>query len=391
MIEGGAYISELSGKKKKSETFINSIRSIFKIRGEFGNVNANFGQPVLLNKVLDMVNTEWSGINYDDENRPPWLRDTVTSLSRQILTQINASTSVNAVNLIATILLSASKHNMDESELASLLDTYALLLKQLAYSPAITITTLSGIEQIKRVETLNLIKRKTHELGDIIYIDSSDAMLLPYYRNNSIHLFVLPSVIACCFNTVRTTGREKIKKLVTLVYPYLCAELFLYWNEDELDSVIDDTLNRMVEQGLLIRNEPLDVYTKPGSATRQFMELDTLGKFITPILELYYLTITILSKRRNDKLSVTEMADYCYLMAQRVSFIHELNQPDFADRHLINNFINVLIDENYLKISSDNKLDIDENFVNADKEARLLLSTHMRSNILQLIKSHVRL
>ena len=63
------------------------------------------------------------------------------------------------------------------------------------------------------------------------------------------------------------------------------------------------------------------------------------------------------------------------------------NQADFADRPLINNFINCLVDNNYLKISSNNSLVIDENFVNADKEARLLLSTHMRSNILQLIKN----
>ena len=387
MIESSSYLSELSGKKKKSETLSNSIRSVFRIRGEFGSVYANFGKPVLLNQTLDAIDEGWAEQVYDDENRPQWLHNTVDSLSTQILTQINAASTVNSINLVATTLLTTFNQRMDEVELAALLDSYTSLLKKLQYSDKTNVTNLTGMEQIRHAETLKFVLRKKHELGDIIYMDPSITILMPYYRNNILHLFVLPAVIACCFNTVRTIGREKIQKLVAMVYPYFKNELFLQWDEDELATVINGTLSKMVEQQLLIRNEVLDVYTKPGSGTIHFIQLDSLGNIITPILELYYLTIAVLAKKNNDYITVGEATDLCYLVAQRVSLIHELSPPDFADKKLISGFIGELINNDYLKINSKNTLEFSEAFMSADKEARLLISTHMRSNILQLIKS----
>lgn len=387
MIESGSYLSELSGKKKKSETLFNSIRSIFRIRGEFGSVYANFGKPVLLDQTLDTFDKEWSNTPYDDENRPPWLHDAVDSLSSQILTQINAASTANAINLVTTVLLTSSNQRMGEVELAALLDCYAALLKNLHYSDNTNVTSLSGIEQIQHAETLRLVMRTEHDLGDIIYVDPSLTKLIPYYRNNILHLFILPSVIACCFNTVRTIGREKIQKLVGMVFPYLKTELFLNYNEEDLDAAIDNTLAKMVDQALLIRNDVLDVYTKPGSGTIQYNQLDSLGRIISPILELYYLTIAILAKKNGAHITVAEVTDLCYLMAQRVSLIHELNPPDFADKPLISGLIGELINNDYVKINSMNTLEFSDAFMKADKEARLLIRTHIRSSILQLIKS----
>ena len=229
--------------------------------------------------------------------------------------------------------------------------------------------------------------RKKHELGDIIFIDPAKTMLMPYYRNNILHLFVLPSVIACCFNTSRTIDREKIQKLTSLDFPYLKTELFLNYNKDELNDAVDNTLAKMVDEELLIRNDVLDVYTQPGSGTTQFNQLDSLGKIISPILELYYLTIAILARKSRDNITVAQATDLSYLMAQRVSLIHELNAPDFADKQLISGLIGELINNDNLKINSKNTLEFSDAFMKADKEARLLISTHMRSNILQLIKS----
>lgn len=387
MIEGGSYLSELAGENKKSETLLNSIRSIFRIRGEFGKVYANFAEAILLDDVLDATNNSWSTLNYDDNERPLWLNNTVSTLSHNIQTQINCTSSVNAINFIATILLTSYNHHMDEYELATIIDNYSALLTSISYTTNTSITTQTGLEQIHHAEKLRLVKRKRHKLGDIIYVDESSAKLLPYYRNNVLHLFVIPSVIACCFNTVRTTGKEKIKKLVSLVYPYLKAELFIHWDENELDSTIDHALNMMVAQDLLIRNDALDVYTKPGSGSIQFIQLETLGKILSPLLELYYLTIAIISKKAESRLTLAEINDICFLEAQRVSLIHELNPPDFADKQLISNFVNLIIDNNYLKINSANQIEVEDAFIKADKEARLLISTHMRSNILQLIKN----
>ena len=43
LVEGNAYIGELYGRKKKSESLLSSIRSILTLKGQFGKVTTRFG------------------------------------------------------------------------------------------------------------------------------------------------------------------------------------------------------------------------------------------------------------------------------------------------------------------------------------------------------------
>ena len=103
LLESKAYQAELSGEIKKRETFIDSVRSMLRIRGEFGKVSANFGQPVFLNQVLDQSHPDWSSENYNDELRPTWVRDVVGQLATSIMTHINQAATVNSINLISSV------------------------------------------------------------------------------------------------------------------------------------------------------------------------------------------------------------------------------------------------------------------------------------------------
>ncbi|MBE9563915.1 MAG: glycerol-3-phosphate 1-O-acyltransferase PlsB, partial [Proteobacteria bacterium] len=105
MIESKSYLAELKGDDKKSETLMNSVRSILNIRGFYGRVTTNFGQPVLLNEILDEQQPDWKNQTYNDQQRPDWLRPSIRQTSRLIMQRINESCAVNAINLIATALL----------------------------------------------------------------------------------------------------------------------------------------------------------------------------------------------------------------------------------------------------------------------------------------------
>ena len=56
-------------------------------------------------------------------------------------------------------------------------------------------------------------------------------MLATYYRNNILHLFAMPSLLACCFIGNARMRTADIQRLVWRVYPYIAAELFLRWDE----------------------------------------------------------------------------------------------------------------------------------------------------------------
>jgi glycerol-3-phosphate O-acyltransferase len=196
----------------------------------------------------------------------------------------------------------------------------------------------------------------------------------------------LPSLIACCFFNMRTHTREEIVNIISLVYPFIKTEFFLVWEESELTETISYILDVMSEQGLLLKNEQLDVYTRPGSGAPEYNHLNMLARVISPVLEVYYLILAILSHHESEKITRKKLESRCYLLAQRIAMIHELNSPDFSDKNLISNFVETLINIDYLREHDAEHVEYSEAFLKTDKRARLLLSKEMRANILQMLK-----
>ena len=385
LLETKAYQAELSGEDKKSETFMNSVRSILSIRGNFGKVAANFGQPIFLDDVLDQEQPSWNEDAYDDVERPDWVRASVGSVSGLIASRINQAATVNAVTLIATVLLATPKQSMDESELLKMLAMYRDIIAASAYSDRLVVTEESGPEQIARVEALKMLKRRKHELGDILYLDARHSVSMTYYRNNILHLMALPSVIACCFINKRSLPEKDIFQLLTMVYPFLKSELFLPWEKDGLERAIRDVLNVMCQQGLLERRDADASYSRRSFGTLRFAQINLLARVISPTLEVYYLTLALLARSGSKTIPKAELEKRCQLMAQRVAMIHEINSPDYSDKNLIANFIDSLIHIDYVKVYGTEDLAFSEVFQRSDKRIRLLLSRTTRSNIMQML------
>ncbi len=387
MIESESYLAELKGDDKKSETLFSSLRSILNIRGFYGRVTTNFGQPVFLNDMLNKANPSWESQTYSDLQRPDWLRPAVKQTSRKIMQHINECCAVNAINLIATALLAAPNQTMDEGELKQTLNFYTKLIKDLNYSDYITLTQHNVTQQIHHAETLNLVRRRKHEMGDFIYLDSSHAVLLTYYRNNIIHLLALPSLIACCFINTATLGREKIIRNIKIAYLFLKSELFLPWSTSELETSIDTLLQSLSNNGMLIYNDGTEIYSRPRVGSEQHAQLSSLARVISPVLELYYMIFALLAEHGSNILSRERLEELCYLMAQRLSLMYEINSPDFFDKKLITNFINSLIKLGYVNVNDFDKLEISNFAVNEGRYARRMLDKNMQHHILQMLRT----
>ncbi len=386
LLESKAYLAELGGDDKKHETLLSTLRAMFSIRGNYGKVYVNFAPAVYLDQLLDAQHASWRDDVFDQTIRPDWLKRVVTTSASRIMQSINQAVSVNPVNLVATILLSTSKQHMDEQDLIKTIDLYRTFIKALDYSGFLEITGMESAQIITHVEALRLIQRRKHAFGDIMYFDRKHAVTMTYYRNNALHLLALPSLIACCFLNMRSQTREQIHNLVRLAYPFIKAELYLVWSSSQLPGVVDFVLDMLSQHGMLIKNAQLDVYTRPGSGSAHYTNLKLLSRSISPLLEVYYLTLALLSRSVAQRISKHELENQCYLMAQRVSMIHELNSPDYSDKKLISNFIDTLIATEFLRDADTGHLRFGDAFLQADKHARLLLGKEVRTNILQMLK-----
>jgi glycerol-3-phosphate O-acyltransferase len=206
---------------------------------------------------------------------------------------------------------------------------------------------------------------------------------MTYYRNNVLHIFALPALLASFFQSASRMSREQILRYTRALYPYLQSELFIRWSLDELDAVIDQWLEAFVEQGLL-RFEN-DVYLRPAPSSRHFVLLTLLSKSIAQTLQRFYMTVSLLLNSGQNSISAEELEDLCTVMAQRLSILHGLNAPEFFDKSLFRHFIQTMLDLDVLKRDEAGKLSYHELLGElAEGAAKRVLSAEIRLSIRQV-------
>ncbi|MCK4709638.1 MAG: glycerol-3-phosphate 1-O-acyltransferase PlsB, partial [Gammaproteobacteria bacterium] len=238
LIEGNSYIGELYGQKKKKENLFTSIKSIFNLKGQFGKVTTSFGQPIKLTEILERNEADWKSKDTESMKQQEWFRTSVRDLSHQIMLEINSAAVVNPVNLIATTLLATPRQSIDEYDLLQQCGFYKKLIKSQSFLDSIILQDDVNEAELKRIEKQGLIHIHPHQLGNIIYLKPEHAILISYYRNNSLHSLILPSLVACCFLNIRTINQDKLISIVRYVYPFLASELHLPWSVQQLEEFI---------------------------------------------------------------------------------------------------------------------------------------------------------
>ncbi|WP_348680683.1 glycerol-3-phosphate 1-O-acyltransferase PlsB, partial [Marinobacter nauticus] len=383
VMEGRSYLGELRGKKKQKESIFGLAKTARKLTNSFGRVAVNFGDPIHLDKVLDDVHESWRHEAYDTEYRPSWLNQAVDNLSQRVASNINASVAVNPIGMTATVLLGTERLAMDEGQLIRLLDKYADLLRAYPYAETITLPEGSGRDWIAYCENMGLITRQPQKLGDIIALEGSNAILMTYYRNNIQHLFALPALIASLFENKASLSREKIVFLTGVAYPYLQSELFLQYDQEKVDAVINQWIDVLVDQGLLIRLDD-ERLGRPEEGTEAMLRSRILSRFIIQTLERYHITLGILRKYGSGNLTAAELEEQSTLLAERMSILFGLNAPEFFDKTLFRNFIANMQKNGVLTTDEDGRLCYGEGLDEVAEDARLVLSVEKRQAIQQV-------
>ena len=230
---------------------------------------------------------------------------------------------------------------------------------------------------------MDLLAEQQDALGRILYLDENNAVLMTYYRNNVLHIFALPALLASFFQSSSRISRELIGRYTHALYPYLQSELFIRWDAQELDGVIDQWLEAFVEQGLL-RFEN-GVYLRPAPSSRQFVLLTLLARAITQTLQRFYMATALLLNSGQHTLSAEELEDLCVVMAQRLSILHGLNAPEFFDKSLFRHFIQTQIEQGVLRPDAAGKLGYHEKLSElAEGAAKRVLSAEVRLSIRQV-------
>jgi glycerol-3-phosphate O-acyltransferase len=386
IVEGRTYIGELSGQPKQKESVPGLLRGIVSVlRSKLGKVHVNLGEPIALDTLLDRHNPDWRrAAAADSESRSVWINEAVGDLAVRINIGINAAAAVTPINLVAMAILATPRQALAEADLARQLDLYRQLLRDAPYGPLVTVTADSGTQMIHYAEAFGLLERQPHALGDIMRMSAENAVLATYYRNNILHLFAMPSLLACCFVSNAGMRTADIHRMVWRVYPYIAAELYLRWDEAAVKGVVDALLETFASLNLLQANADRSEWRRPASTSLEAIRLSVLAQATIQILERYYLAIALLLQAGSGSISQEALEESCHLMAQRMSVLYGLNSPEFFDKSLFRNFIDLLRSRNVIQVSDDRKILFGDPLLAVGADAQLVLSEQIRHSILQV-------
>jgi glycerol-3-phosphate O-acyltransferase len=388
IVEGRTYIGELSGRPKEKESVWALIKAVIAVlRSHLGKVHVNLGRPIALDALLARHNPHWrEAVPESGGNgmRAGWVGEAIGDLARRINTEINAAAAVTPINLVALAMLATPRQALPERELCRQLELYLELLRQAPYSPLVTLTDSGGQQIIQHAQSMGLLERQQHALGDIMRMNEENAVLATYYRNNVLHLVAMPSLLACAFVNNSRMRSVDIQRLVWRVYPYIRAELFLRWEEAEVGAVADSMLDTFRQLNLLQANEDRSEWRRPPPTSPEAMRLSSLAQATIQTLERYYLAIALLLQAGSDVITQSALEERCHLMAQRMSVLYGMNSPEFFDKSLFRNFIDLLRQRQVIQNSPAGKLLFGEALLGVVEDAQGVLSEQIRHSILQV-------
>jgi glycerol-3-phosphate O-acyltransferase len=239
---------------------------------------------------------------------------------------------------------------------------------------------------IRHCESLRMLRRQPHPLGDIVRMTEAEAVLSSYYRNNALHLLLMPSLLACAFLNNATVPRRDLVRLAGRVYPYVADEYFLRWREDELPAVVDELLEDLLNHGLLTASEDRNEWRRPAAESSEAVQLSVLGRITVPILERYYIAISLLLRAGSGRLTQDALERQCQLTAQRMAMLYELNSPEFFDRALFGLFIERLVARGVIAVGADERITFEPGVLEAvSSDAQIVLHEQIRNSILQVV------
>jgi glycerol-3-phosphate O-acyltransferase len=358
MFEGKSYLSELRGAEKKKESFGQLLGIRKTLKQNFGKVYLNFAEPVFLNKYLDETQPDWQNYSGQVGAKPNWLTPRVSALAEVVMQRINSAATVNAISMVALVILSTERTAMGRKELQEQLDLLLKLMRAAPYSDNTKIPNEDGAGLIKQAESLGTIFTVDNPMGDIVTTDEQTAILLTYYRNNILHVFIAYSLVASCFVNNQRVSHDKLLERCLAIFPFIKRELFIEWDQQLLITNLKKAIDFLVAEKLLSVED--EYIYRPKEINDNFEQLMLIAQFVRPTLLRYGILLTLLSTHAGQgRTSRKELEKHSQQVAQRLAALYSLNAPESFDKNLFKTTISVLKEAKLITIADDNSFGIE--------------------------------
>lgn len=385
VMEVNTYHSELQGKNKEKESVFQVFGILRKLRN-FGTGFITFGQPVRLSDYLDKTAPTWREsvtTGTEEPAKPRWLTPAVNQLAEILMRRTNEGAAINAINLTALCLLSAERETLTKDELVAQVGAYLRLQKEVPYSSWVHGADVEFDAEDYWQHARSMEKFKVHEdeAGVVVSLEHSQALSMTYYRNNILHLYIIPALLARFARGHKSFELSAAIAFIKKLYPILQAELFLSHELEDIDLYIKALSEEFVAMGWLVPDG--DSLTLPERDSAHYVQLVLLANAAGETLARYGIVLELL--QQSERLSRSELERYSELVAIRLGARHGIDAPEFYDKKVFSTLVGVLKHEGYISVADDGGYTSDERTEALSDEVDFLLGSSIQLTIRESI------
>ena len=353
LFEGRTLVAELEGQPKRGESWASLLGAAGNLKRVYGSVYVNFGPPLSVDEFLDRAAPGWHALKGAEQRDKA--RELTPLIGREMAQRINSAVVINPINLFALAIVPSPRHALDERALAQQIAWLQTIAGRFPYSPDAVLAPAEPAAVIAEAEKLGYAKRVPHPLGDVITVPEKEVAALNYIRNNALHAYALPALVANLIVSRRETTPERVAEFAEGGLPFLRAELTL--RHTTAEAVAES--QRLVELFVELN------YARPladgavRAADRYSPEhagLELLARSLRHLLRRNYLTIALLTRFSADGLPRKRLEELMQLLTQRLSLLFEFAPPDFYERSTFASYIDTLIDNGLVDEAADGSL-----------------------------------
>ena len=193
----------------------------------------------------------------------------------------------------------------------------------------------AGDHRLRRGDEDDLA-REASRSAIVIRMSDESAVLATYFRNNVLHLFAMPSLLACAFGSNSVLRTEDLQRLAWRIYPYIASELVpALERRASLPRWSTACSRRSQSHGLIERGPRAAGMAPPGSGIGAGRAALAARAGHHPDHRALLPGCRAAAQGRQRRRSRRRRSSRrCQLMAQRITMLYGFNSPEFFDRSL---------------------------------------------------------
>ncbi|MEO8304726.1 MAG: glycerol-3-phosphate 1-O-acyltransferase PlsB [Betaproteobacteria bacterium] len=357
LLEGRTLIAELEGAPKRRESLGELVGVAGNLRRIYGSVHVNFGEALLLDQFLDGAVPGWQALQ--GEARRDAAKRFTAPLALEMARRINSAVVVNPINLFAMAIVGSPRYAQDERALAQQIEWLKALQTGRPYSERAVLTPTEPAEVIAEALKLGFATRISDPLGDVISVPEKEFAALNYLRNNVLHAFALPALVASLLASTREATPSSIAEFAEAAQPFLRAELMLHHSREEASAEAKRIVELLVDLGIA-RRGPDGAIRPPDRYSAEYGGLELLARSLRHLLRRNYLTIALLTQVGSGQLARERLEELMQMLTKRLSLLVEFAPPDFFERSTFASYVDNLVEAGIMSEDGDGLLRLDE-------------------------------